>query len=74
MDREHPDSGHPFTPGPTMTRDEFHGMTLRDYFAGQAIGGLMGDCKMPDDESIPHIAERAYAMADAMLKARKVEP
>lgn len=27
MDRTHPDSGHPFTPGPTMTREDMLEMT-----------------------------------------------
>ena len=42
------------------------GMTLRDYFAAKAMQGLM-DAAMP----MPEIADAAYAMADAMLKARQ---
>jgi hypothetical protein len=42
------------------------GMTLRDYFAAKAMQGLM-DAAMP----MPEIAEAAYDMADAMLKARE---
>jgi hypothetical protein len=42
------------------------GMTLRDYFAAKAMQGLM-DAAMP----MPEIADAAYAMADAMLKARE---
>jgi hypothetical protein len=41
------------------------GMTLRDYFAAKAMQGLM-DAAMP----MPEIADAAYEMADAMLKAR----
>ena len=41
------------------------GMTLRDYFAAKAMQGLM-DAAMP----MPEIAQAAYQMADAMLKAR----
>jgi|LakMenE01Jun11ns_1017448.scaffolds.fasta_scaffold9709524_2 hypothetical protein len=45
------------------------GMTLRDWFAGQALAGLLSDqtikC-MPDD-----FAESAYLAADAMLAARE---
>jgi hypothetical protein len=41
-------------------------MTLRDYFAAKAMKGLM-DAAMP----MPEIADAAYAMADAMLKARE---
>jgi len=42
------------------------GMTLRDYFAAQAMQ-VMCDDKFPDDQ----IAEASYRMADAMLKARE---
>lgn len=42
------------------------GMTLRDYFAAKAMQGLM-DAAMP----MPEIADAAYDMADAMLKARE---
>ena len=41
------------------------GLSLRDWFAGQAIVGLAMD-KNPADM----IAEWAYALADAMLEAR----
>ena len=41
------------------------GMTLRDWFAGKAMQGLM-DAAMP----MPEIAQAAYQMADAMLKER----
>ena len=40
-------------------------MTLRDYFAAKAMQGLM-DAAMP----MPEVADAAYDMADAMLKAR----
>lgn len=47
---------------------EFHGMTLRDWFAGQA---LMGICANPEiDGTVQRLAEAAYGMADAMLAAR----
>ena len=47
----------------------FHtGMTLRDYFAGQAVTRLMSaDGVVPD---VGRMAEYAYRIADAMLKAR----
>ena len=45
------------------------GMTLRDWFAGQALVGLSirreGKCDADD-------AENAYRLADAMLRAREV--
>ena len=50
--------------------DEFanEGMELRDWFAGQALSGLMVNM----NHLIPErIAERVYAVADAMLKRSK---
>ena len=43
------------------------GMTLRDYFAGQALSAL-ADPDWPRENE--QIAEWAYTMADAMLAAR----
>ena len=43
-------------------------MTLRDYFAGQALAGLASYPNWYTDPS--GFAEDAYRMADAMLKAR----
>lgn len=48
------------------------GMSLRDWFAGQALMGLYS--KYGETGSDAHGAERAtqcYEMADAMLKARE---
>ena len=46
------------------------GMTLRDWFAGQALAGLVfhNDFGNVSDENI---AKGAYSYADAMLAARK---
>jgi hypothetical protein len=41
------------------------GMTLRDYFAAQAMQGLAQKYSHEDD-----ISRNAYKIADAMLKAR----
>ena len=44
------------------------GMSLRDWFAGQALAGWLAD----GNESSPvNAAHEAYAFADAMLEARK---
>ena len=45
------------------------GMTLRDWFAGQALMGLMASERATDDAQYqPDVAaDRAYRMADAML-------
>ena len=50
-----------------------NGMTLRDYFAAKAMQGILAG-KLPiteEPEPLPLIAKAAYAMADAMLKARE---
>ena len=56
--------------------DQWQGMDLRDYFVAKAMQGLMsrvdhvnGDCvtnASPDD-----VANYAYALSDAMMKARE---
>ena len=46
--------------------DTTHGLTIRDYFAGQAVADLLrGSYFAPDD-----LARRAYEFADAMLRER----
>lgn len=49
------------------------GMTLRDYFAAKAMQGLMGRVwgDLPAEELFTLWARGAYALADAMLEARK---
>ena len=45
------------------------GMTLRDYFAGQALAGALAD---PNFNMPPaQLAELAYMEVDAMLAARE---
>ena len=50
--------------GSTLTPGVTSGMTLRDYFAGQAV--LMFDADVFVDE----VARRCYLLADAMLDQR----
>ena len=50
------------------------GMTLRDWFAGQAIAGLCAysDLYIPQGEIwTQYIPKLAYEVADAMMEARK---
>lgn len=47
------------------------GMTLRDYFAGQA---LIGAAISKESFREQYLAERAYAIADAMLEIRDKFP
>ena len=54
-------------------------ITLRDYFAGQA---LAGDLQQGTQDNLSYswwhepskIAERAYKIADAMIKEREFDP
>lgn len=58
--------GGPAFPG----QDEcewFYGMTLRDWFAGQALAGEM---TRDDGGHRLDVARRCYAFADAMLRER----
>ena len=45
---------------------EHNGMTLRDYFAAKAMQALIDN-----DGLFSEIPTQAYALADAMLKARE---
>lgn len=49
--------------------EEFNGMDLRDYFAGQVI--INGAFSATTNKYDHVTAARAYEIADAMLKARK---
>jgi hypothetical protein len=51
-----------------------NGMTLRDWFAGQALQGLLACGEAHDEHTDSVTAGAAYKMADAMLKAREVKP
>lgn len=66
------DSSPSLSPAPaTMT---VAGMSLRDYFAGQALASMVTELVMPPSASEPEWAEtsasNAYELADAMLAAR----
>lgn len=50
-----------------------YGMSLRDYFAGQALVGDIAELALPNDASSEFLEARAqlyYRIADAMLKVR----
>lgn len=53
---------------PTVTHD---GMSLRDWFAGHALAGLLGNTNR--DGTSAQFARDAYRAADAMLAARDAE-
>jgi hypothetical protein len=47
------------------------GMTLRDYFAGQALAGMFADRFRLLNHEPYGVAHDAFVFADAMLVARK---
>ena len=53
--------------------DCYCGMSLRDWFAGQAMVGLMSDpgLRPSNLDEFEHMATRPYQVADAMLKERE---
>ncbi len=64
-------TGGPAFPGGTMPEHPHHpnGMTLRDYFAGQALANIADSYNGQAFD--PHgFARIAYEYADAMIKAR----
>ncbi|HDF5699497.1 TPA: hypothetical protein PC642_001963 [Klebsiella variicola] len=54
--------------GPAYPTQGYEGLTLRDYFAGQAMQSIPLSIE-PNEQKL--IATAAYQMADAMLKARE---
>ena len=64
-------TGEPAFPS-THPHGQDEGMTLRDYFAAKAMQGILVATVTPITVwSQDDVAETAYNMADAMLKARQ---
>jgi len=69
------DGGYAFPLSVTEETVDYHGMTLRDWFAGQAMVGILSGGFA---DTVPHddigggsdVAFFAYQYADAMLAAR----
>ena len=57
-----------------FTKDHAVSMTLRDYFAGMAMQAFIdkNEWQSTVGEISSEVAFNAYAMADAMMKAREV--
>lgn len=55
--------------GRQMLYSEVHGMSLRDYFAGQALAGWCANSGAETD--FEYVAHGCYKQADAMLVARE---
>ena len=62
--------GGPAFPAGNLTHGGHEGMTLRDWFAGQALAGMLIGEWLSDKG----VATLAYEYADAMLAAREVKP
>lgn len=54
----------------TEPKEQFNGMTLRDYFAAKAIQGLTAQYGVPRNGY--DIISDSYKIADAMLKQREL--
>lgn len=52
-----------------LHKTPWQGMTLRDYFAAKAMQGITID---PSLVTYENLANEAYKIADAMLRAREV--
>ena len=65
------------TGGPAFPAHHFdlaegeHGMTLRDYFAAKAMQALFAGLEAGKEHQVASIPGTAYAVADAMLRARE---
>ena len=62
---------------PNPHRTDELGMTLRDYFAGQALQGAIAHGLFNSEKAEKgypeYLAFLAYAYADAMLEARRID-
>ena len=70
------DSGGPAFPAQWDDKDN-EGMALRDWFAGQALVGIINACAMDTrvhgETSEMLFARKAYSVADAMIAAREMK-
>ena len=61
--------------GPAFPHSHDHGMSLRDWFAGQALKGIIAGLQCEPGQTVDDLirvaAIRVYEVADAMLEARK---
>jgi hypothetical protein len=62
--------GYAFPRAETAEGSGEHGMTLRDWFAGQALLGALAALMDPSNMTPEQFAEMSYQIADAMLAER----
>lgn len=75
-----PCTNEQFTCGNHQTGDAWPGMTLRDWFAGRALSGLLAEPQPEDGEPelglgrdyAANAAQAAYRIADAMIAERSM--
>jgi hypothetical protein len=60
-----------YTPQGTPVMQGHPGMTLRDWFAGQALAGILSDPNIHGPSVLSIVPREAYEIADAMLSERK---
>ena len=69
------DGGPAFPFDPEACGSTTRGMSLRDYFAGQALAGILAgrQSRLEDwvDGAVRNMSVSAYLIADAMLAAKK---
>lgn len=69
--------GGPAFPEPVMDFSQYRGMTLRDYMAAKAMAAIVRRWDGhsfgggPNSPQYEELAEDAYHIADAMLRARE---
>lgn len=66
--------GGPAWPTGLYADEDRSGMSLRDWFAGQALAGLLTQTHLVQKYQSDWFAKGAYQMADAMLAARNSAP
>ena len=57
-------------PDGVLNHEATYGMTLRDYFAGLAMQGVVASAVHDERINIQGAAEWSYALADAMIEYR----
>ena len=71
--KQKPDGGPAYPHIPTC--GSVDGMSLRYYFAGQALAGVLVTCqndtRLADETSPEMFARKSYEVADAMIAARE---
>ena len=65
--------GGPAFPISELGLQGYNGMSLRDYFAGQALAGILTQDADPS-VAASVFAGMAYEMADCMIATREVKP